>query len=32
MWLYREMLKDINPRVSYSSDMTNVSQVNFALT
>ena len=32
MWLYREMLKDTNPKGSYSSDLTNVSQVNFALT
>ena len=32
MWLYREMLKDTNLRGSYSSDLTNVSQVNFALT
>ena len=32
MWLYREVLKDTNSRKSYSSDLTNVSQVNFALT
>ena len=32
MWLYREMLKDTNPKGSYSSDLMNVSQVNFALT
>ena len=32
MWLYREMLKDTNPRGSYFLNLTNVSQVNFALT
>ena len=32
MWLYREMLKDTNPKGSYSSNLTNVSQVNFTLT
>ena len=31
-WLYREMLKDTSPRGSFSSDLMNVSQVNFALT
>ena len=31
-WSYREMLKDTSPRGSSSSDLTNVSQVNFALT
>ena len=32
MWLYKEMLKDTNPRGSYFLNLTNVSQANFALT
>ena len=31
-WSYREMFEGTNPRGSFSSDLTNVSQVNFALT
>ena len=31
-WMNREMFKDINPRGSSFSDLTNVSKVNFVLT
>ena len=31
-WSYREMSKGTSPRGSSSSDLTNVSQVNFTLT
>ena len=31
-WTNREMFKDTSPRESFSSDLTNVSKVNFVLT
>ena len=31
-WTNREMFKDTSPRESFSSDLTNVSKVNFILT